>query len=158
MNFDQAFERLIGHEGAYANDPRDPGGETMYGVTKRVAVANGYTGPMRDLTLAQAKAIYKASYWDSVKADQLPEDVRFDVFDAAANSGVAQASKWLQRAVGVPDDGAIGPKTIAAALMAGPKLAARYNGTRLQFMSDLAAWPAFGRGWAKRIASNLIGA
>ena len=58
MNFDEAFDRLLGHEGGYVNDPRDPGGETMWGITKRVALVNGYTGPMREMTQAQAKAIY----------------------------------------------------------------------------------------------------
>lgn len=156
MNFDQAFDRLIGHEGGYVNDPRDPGGETNHGVTKRVAAENGYTGSMRDFTRNAAKAIYRKQYWDAVKADQLPDDVRFHVFDAAVNSGVGQAARWLQRAVGVTDDGAIGPKTIAAALMAGPMLAARYSGARLKFMADLPTWPSFGRGWARRIASNLL--
>jgi len=157
MNFDQSFDKLISHEGGYSNDPRDPGGETNHGVTKRVAAANGYTGDMREFTRDAAKAIYRKSYWDAVKADQLPDDVRFHVFDAAVNSGVSQAAKWLQRSVGVPDDGAIGPKTIAAALMTGPTLPARYSGARLQFMADLPTWPAFGRGWARRIALNLLG-
>ena len=61
MNFDQAFRNMIGHEGGYVNDPRDPGGETNHGVTKRVAVANGYTGSMKDLPLDTAKATGIAS-------------------------------------------------------------------------------------------------
>jgi len=156
MNFDQAFEKMIGHEGGYVNDPRDPGGETNHGVTKRVAVANGYTGSMKDLPLDTAKAIYRKNYWDSVSADKLPDDVRFDVFDGAVNSGVSQSAKWLQRAVKVKDDGVIGPKTIAAAFAAGPKLAARFNGARLMFMTNLPTWPAFGKGWARRVATNLL--
>lgn len=93
MDFDQAFDRLIGHEGGYANHPSDPGGETMWGVTARVARANGYQGDMRALPRDLAKAIYRKAYWTPVKADQLPEGVRFDVFDAAVNSGVGQAAK-----------------------------------------------------------------
>jgi len=158
MDFDTAFERLIGHEGGYSFHPSDPGGETMWGVTARVARANGYTGDMRSLPVEAAKAIYRRLYWDAVKADQLPSSVRFDVFDAAVNSGVGQAAKWLQRAAGVADDGVIGPATLAAAAGAGPTLAPRFNGYRLQFMADLPTWPSFGRGWARRIASNLTGA
>ena len=60
-----------------------------------------------------------------------------------------------QRAVVVTDDGAIGPATIAAAQQAGPVAAARYNGQRLQFMTDLGTWPQFGKGWARRVAANL---
>lgn len=157
MDFDKAFDRLIGHEGGYSNHPADPGGETMWGVTARVARANGYTGPMKDMPRSTAKAIYRGLYWDAVKADQLPESVRFDVFDGAVNSGVSQSAKWLQRAAGVADDGVIGPKTIAAASDVGPVIAARYNGHRLEFMASLPAWSSFGKGWARRIASNLKG-
>jgi lysozyme family protein len=155
MNFDQAFDRLLGHEGGYSFSPSDPGGETMFGVTARVARANGYSGDMKDLPRDKAKEIYRAKYWAPVRADELPEALRFDVFDAAVNSGVGQAVEWLQEAVGTNPDGAIGPKTLAAAAAAGPLAAARFNGARLQFMANLATWGAFGRGWARRIASNL---
>jgi lysozyme family protein len=155
MNFDQAFDRLLGHEGGYSFSPSDPGGETMFGVTARVARANGYSGDMKDLPRDKAKEIYRAKYWAPVRADELPEALRFDVFDAAVNSGVGQAVEWLQEAVGANPDGAIGPKTLAAAAAAGPLAAARFNGARLQMMTNLATWGAFGRGWARRIASNL---
>lgn len=157
MNFDQAFEKLIGHEGRYSNHPDDPGGETMFGVTKKVARANGYEGAMIDLPLSKAKEIYRDSYWDSVRADELPAAVRFDVFDAAVNSGPGQAVRFLQRACGVADDGRLGPVTIRAALAADPQiLDKRLNGHRLRFMTELKVWPSFGRGWASRIATNLI--
>lgn len=158
MNFDESFTRLLGHEGGYSFNPADPGGETMWGVTKAVAVANGYTGPMKDFPQSQAKALYFRLYWAKVSADDLPTDCRFDIFDAAVNSGVAAATKWLQRVVGVTDDGVIGPVTLKAAqAMPGYIIAARFNGHRLDFMTGLSTWPTFGRGWAKRIASNLKG-
>jgi lysozyme family protein len=155
MNFDQAFDALIGHEGGYSNNPADPGGETMWGVTLTVARASGYTGQMKDLPRDTAKAIYRAQYWDAVRADQLPDQVRFDVFDAAVNSGVKQAVKWLQRVVGVSEDGIIGPATLGAASVVGSDIGRRYSGVRLKFMTDLPTWTSFGRGWARRIASNL---
>lgn len=156
MNFDDAFDRLIGHEGGYSFSPSDPGGETMWGVTAKVAYANGYTGRMKDLPREKAKEIYRAKYWDAVKAEQLPLALRFEVFDAAVNSGVSQAVKWLQRIAGVVDDGVIGPMTLgAAAKLDGKSAAAAYNGMRLDFMTSLPTWTAFGRGWARRIASNL---
>jgi len=155
MNFDQAFERLLGHEGAYVNNPKDPGGETMWGVTVDVARQHGYTGPMRDLPIDTAKAIYRKSYWAPVRADELPEGIRFDVFDAAVNHGPSQAAKWLQRAVGTTPDGVIGAVTVGAARAAGPQLGAHFNAQRLRFYTDLATWPSFGRGWARRVAANL---
>jgi lysozyme family protein len=156
MNFDSAFDRLIGHEGGYAWHPSDPGGETMWGVTQKVAVANGYTGRMRDLPRDKAKEIYRAKYWDAVQADKLPEALRFEVFDAAVNSGVSQAVQWLQRIAGVNDDGVLGPMTLdAVAKLNGYAAAAAYNGTRLCFMTNLPTWGSFSRGWARRIAENL---
>lgn len=156
MNFDQAFEKLLGHEGAYSNNPADPGGETMWGVTKTVARAFGYAGAMRELPVETAKDIYRKTYWAAVRADELPDSVRFDVFDAAVNHGANQSAKWLQRAVGATPDGVIGAQTVAAARAAGPLIAAAFNGYRLQFYADLPTWPTFGKGWARRVAANLL--
>jgi lysozyme family protein len=129
----------------------------MWGITKRVALANGYTGPMRDITQAQAKAIYLPLYWNAAHIDCLPDELRFHVFDAAVNSGVGQSVRWLQRAVGVVDDGLVGPKTLGAlSAVSGTVVAARFTGHRLVFMTSLKTWPAFGRGWANRIANNLM--
>lgn len=155
MNFDDAFTRLLGIEGGYSDDPHDAGGKTMWGVTEAVARAHGYTGDMRDLPQAFAKMIYRASYWDAAKADQLPDSVRFDVFDAAVNSGVRQAVQWLQTAVGATADGSIGPATLVAANAAGPMAGAHFLGSRLDAMTNMGGWPSFNKGWARRIASNL---
>ena len=159
MNFERAFEKLLGHEGGFVDHPKDPGGATRYGITQRVARANGYEGDMRNLPISEAKRIARKDYWDAVRADDMPDAVRFDLFDAAYNSHPTQATKWLQRAAGATDDGIIGPKTLLAVRMADPhKLAARFNGHRLSFLTDLKTWPTCGRGWARRIAHNLIGA
>lgn len=99
MNFDTAFERLIGHEGGYVNHPEDPGGETNWGVTLRTAREAGYTGSMRDLTRDQAKEIYRTAYWGRAQAEQYDGAIAFQVFDAAVNHGIGQAIRFLQRAV-----------------------------------------------------------
>ena len=156
MNFEQAFTVLLKHEGGYSNHVDDRGGATMWGITEAVARANGYTGEMRNLPIEFAKRVYRAAYWDAVRADELPEGVRFSVFDAAVNSGVKRAVRWLQEAVGTTADGVIGPKTLAAVRQQVPDaLNAKYNGVRLKFMTDLPSWNSFGKGWARRIASNL---
>jgi lysozyme family protein len=156
VNFDEAFHALLGHEGGYSNHPSDPGGETMWGVTKRVAQANGYTGEMRDLPVSTAKAIYLASYWDAVHASELPAAVRYPVFDAAVNSGPDQAVKWLQTAVGAAPDGKVGPRTLMAVRqLPADTVLRKMLAARLEFMTDLKAWPAFSRGWARRIASLM---
>lgn len=155
MNFDIAFDRLMIHEGGYSDNPADNGGKTRYGVTERVARGHGYVGDMRQLPLSFAKTIYRKSYWDSIRADELPDALRFDTFDAAVNSGVKQAARWLQRAAGVADDGIIGPMTLAAARKDPDRIARRMAGHRLAMMVELADWHTFGRGWARRIAANL---
>lgn len=155
MNFDQAFERLIGHEGGYVNNPSDPGGETKYGVSKRSYPGEDIAG----LTLDRAKAIYRRDFWGPAGCDAVPEAIKFDLFDMAVNSGVVAAIKTLQRAAGTAPDGLLGPITLQAlGGIPGPRLVARFNGQRLNMMADLKTWPVFGRGWAKRVASNLMGA
>ena len=156
MTFDDAFTKLMGHEGGFVDHPADPGGATNWGVTQRVARANGYTGDMRDFPQDAAKTIYRKAYWDSVRADELPGGLRYAVFDAAVNSGPTQAVKWLQRAVGAADDGRIGPQTLSMARAAQPDFAARRMlALRLRFMTDLKTWPHFSRGWARRVADLL---
>ena len=58
----RTIDAILRAEGGYVNDPADKGGETNYGITVAVARANGYTGPMRDLPVAMARAIYTARY------------------------------------------------------------------------------------------------
>ncbi len=156
MNFLTAFDKLLKHEGGYSDHAADPGGKTRYGVTEAVAREVGYRGDMRELPLELAQRIYKERYWDAVQAESLPPDVRYIVFDGAVNSGVAQSSKWLQRACGVKDDGVIGPITIrAASTLHSEGLRRRILAQRLRFMAKLPNWPAFSRGWANRICDLL---
>lgn len=153
MIFDAAFERLIGHEGGYVNDPRDPGGETKYGISRRAYPGEDIAG----MTLERAREIYRRDYWSPAGCDAVPDGIKFDLFDMAVNSGVKTAIRTLQRTVGTEPDGVLGPVTLQAVQSMNPvRFVARFNGHRLQFMSSLATWPAFGRGWANRIAKNLI--
>jgi len=153
MTFDEAFRILIGHEGGYVNDPRDPGGETKFGISKRAYPFED----IRNLTIDRARAIYYRDYWIRSGCERVPEAMRFDLFDTAVNSGLSRAVRLLQLAAGVEDDGEIGPVTLKALRNADPEgLKARFNGYRLDFLNNLAEWPAFGRGWAQRIAENLM--
>lgn len=156
MNFDEAFHKLLGHEGGFSDHPNDTGKATMWGVTERVARADGYEGHMLNFPLDHAKRIYRKQYWDKIRAEELPPALRYAVFDAAVNSGPPQAIRWLQKAVGVAEDGIVGPQTLMAARAANPDFAIRRMlGIRLAFMASLGNWPAFSRGWARRIADVL---
>ncbi|VVE31802.1 hypothetical protein PEP31012_03716 [Pandoraea eparura] len=154
-SFDEAFDALIGNEGAYSNNPKDPGGETMWGITARVARASGYSGPMKDLPRDTAKAIAKKLYWDPLRLDELDARVAFQIFDANYNGG--HPVIWMQGAAGAKVDGLIGPQTIAAVQATDPlRFMMRWNSLRLTYFTSLKTWLDFGKGWARRIASNLM--
>lgn len=156
MNFDQAFDVLLKHEGGYSDDKADAGGKTRYGITEAVARTAGYRGDMRELPLDLARTIYRREYWDAIRADDLPATLRYPAFDAAVNSGVGQSIKWLQRAAGVKDDGVIGPVTLAAvAQLDASALRMRMLAQRLRLMASLPSWPAFSRGWVSRVCSLM---
>lgn len=155
QNFDNSLKMLLKHEGGYVNHPRDPGGMTNLGVTKRVYEA--WVGhevdeaAMRALTPDDVAPIYRANYWDAVWGDHLPSGVDFSVFDWAVNSGPARAIKALQRIVGSVSDGVMGPKTMQAVMdMDAEKIIDMMHGERQRFYERLDTFDTFGRGWTRR--------
>lgn len=162
MSFERACERLLGNEGGYVDRPDDPGGETNWGITwpvLREAIAQQLVPA--DTTIAglardQAKAIYRARFWERGQMAALDPALAFQVFDFAVNSGIETALRKLQAALGVADDGHIGPVTLAA-MKATPtaKLIMRFLAQRLRFWTKCKAWPANGAGWANRAATDL---
>jgi lysozyme family protein len=153
-NWEPAFAEVIGHEGGFTADPRDRGnwttgriGEGKLNGTKYGISAMSYPDTnIRDLTLAEAKAIYRRDYWAKVRGDDLPPGIDLVVFDLAVNSGPGRAAEYLQKAVGVPADGKIGPITLYAADNADPlTVIDRICDRRLAFM------PVYGKGWSARV-------
>ncbi|NDC83391.1 hypothetical protein EB093_07010 [bacterium] len=156
MEFKDALAKVLVFEGGFTDNPKDPGGATNYGITQAVAKAHGYTGDMKTIPMQTVELIYRKAYWNAIRADELPPQVRYPVFDAAVNSGVTQSIKWLQRSVGVLDDGTIGSKTVAAVKLADPlKIVCGVIGQRLEFMTRLPTWGTFGAGWTRRVCSIL---
>lgn len=152
--FDVAFANLLGNEGGYVNNPADPGGETNWGITKRVAERWGYKGDMKSLPQATAAGIAKACYWDPYQCDQLPVAIAFQVMDAAYNGG--HPAQWLQQSLGVTADGSIGAQTIAAARGCNVwQVIACFNSWRLSYYTSLGTFGTFGKGWTNRVAANL---
>lgn len=152
MNFDLAFDRLMGHEGGYVNDPNDPGGETKWGISKRSYPDLDIAG----LTREDARAIYRRDFWERIHADEIYDGVAFQAFDFAVNSGIETSVRALQRAVGAAPDGFWGPKTRAAvAAMSESDVIMLFVAERIDFWTRLSTWPSFGRGWARRAATDL---
>jgi lysozyme family protein len=153
-NFETALKHVLIDEGGYVNHPKDPGGETNYGITKRTARAHGYTGSMRSIPMSVVRTIYRKSYWDRVNGDALPAGVDYAVFDFAVNSGPGRAIPFLQRAVGVPSDGQIGPVTLDAVTRKGSEaVIKRLCQSRLAWLKKLKTWRTFGRGWERRVVA-----
>jgi lysozyme family protein len=114
---------VIAVEGGYVNHPADPGGETHMGITKAVAVRNGYTGPMRTLPREVAESIYYRRYLiEPGYAPLVPIDaaVTEELFDTTVNMGPARPSTWFQQSINVlcgaalVTDGRVGLGTIGA--------------------------------------------
>jgi lysozyme family protein len=121
--FDEAFEKVLKHEGGYVNNPKDPGGETNYGITKKTAISYGYTGDMKTIPMDTVKSIYKSLYWDKMSLDdvvKIDNDLAFYLFDFGVNAGVSRAVLALQSAINslnkdgidIKEDGQIGKNTI----------------------------------------------
>jgi lysozyme family protein len=150
--FEDFIGRVLTHEGGYVNDPRDPGGETKFGIAKRSYPAVDIKGLTRDAAIE----IYRRDFWNRVQGDKLPRAFAFQVLDAAVNHGIGNAVRWMQRAAGVADDGIIGPMTLAAVTRADPAdLVLLFTAERLAFYTKLSTFDAFGRGWINRVAGNL---
>jgi len=155
-NWETAFQMVLKHEGGFVNHPKDPGGMTNLGVTKKVW--EEFVGrevderEMRALTPDAVKPLYKKNYWDKIKGDQLPSGVDYAAYDLAVNSGVGRAAKYLQQIAGVPADGVIGPKSLEAinACPAGEMVDALCD-MRLDFLKRLPTWNTFGKGWERRV-------
>ena len=149
---------VLVHEGGYVNHPKDPGGATNKGVTQAVydAWRRKHGKPARSVRFIETtelEGIYRKDYWDAISGDELPDGVDYAVFDFAVNSGINRASRYLQRAVGVAEDGKIGPKTLDAVSMHNPKiLVNRLCDARMAFLRGLGTFPVFGKGWTRRVA------
>ena len=157
-NFDRCLSEVLQHEGGWVDDPHDPGGATMRGIT--IGTFRAWKGravtkaELRAISDADLRAIYRQKYWDAVRGDDLPAGLDLVAFDAAVNSGVSRGAKWLQTALGVAADGKIGPATLAAARKAHPKAVIdRATSARLAWLRTLPTWDRFGKGWTSRVES-----
>ncbi len=155
-NFQRALALVLEHEGGYVNDPQDPGGCTNFGITigtyRAIVNPRATCSDVRHITPALVTRIYRRAYWDVVRGDDLPSGVDLAVFDFAVNSGPQRAAQFLQREIGVRDDGRIGPVTLAAAARDNPAdLAAALCDARLAWLRGLKLFARFGRGWTRRV-------
>ena len=154
VNFEDIIVKVLHHEGGYVNDPKDPGGETNFGIAKR----SHPDVDIKNLTEDKAKSIYKEHYWDKNKVEELPYQLRHIYFDMCVNQGKGRAVKILQQAANAKGaslkvDGGLGPKTLAAIEDSNVELQ-RVRSYRVKYYADLVTrkpdLEKFYYGWFKR--------
>ncbi len=156
-SYDECLRRLLIHEGGYTNHPADPGGPTNFGITiadyRRYVKPSAAAADVKAMKLDEAKAIYRAKYWDAQRCDELPAGVDDTVFDYGVNSGIGRSGKVLRRVLGLSDaNSAVTDEVIAALGKRDPKaVITAINDERLAFLKSLKTWPVFGAGWARRV-------
>ena len=155
-NYDECLKTILHHEGGYVNHPKDPGGETNLGVTKRVYEEHGGTKDMKDLLVEDVAPIYKKGYWDKMKGDDLPGGLDLCVFDFGVNAGPGRAAKFLQSMIGTTVDGGIGPNTLAKVEEyvrenGEHETVKKYQEMRQKYYEQLSTFDTFGKGWTRRV-------
>jgi lysozyme family protein len=162
-NWIKCLETILHHEGGYVNHPKDPGGMTNLGVTKRVYEEwVGYSvseNTMQNLKKEDVAPIYKKNYWDRVKGDQLPEGLDLCVFDFGVNAGIGRAAKYLQTMIGTVADGGIGPNTLKkldeyVKEHGLNETIKSYQAERQKYYESLSTFDTFGRGWTRRVVET----
>lgn len=159
--FAECFELFLEHEGGYVNHPNDPGGPTNMGVTlgnfRKYVNPYGTIEHLKKITKTQVYKVFKEHYWDVLRGDSLPAGVDYAVVDFGINSGPARAAKFLQKIVGVRQDGVIGPETLEAVRKVPAKaIIEQLSVDRLKFLKGLSTWPTFGKGWERRVSDVQI--
>ena len=172
-DFQRALAFVLKAEGGYTNHPADRGGPTNKGILQREydqyrRLKGLPAADVRDILNAEVEEIYLHDYWLSGRCDRMPWPVSLAHFDACVNTGVAQASKFLQRTVGTRSDGLIGPLTLGALTAelkreAPGALAQRLARQRIRFYRQLVERDpeqrAFLKGWLNRVTKveQLLG-
>ena len=128
MTVDEMIDGILEREGGYVDHPSDPGGRTNWGITERVARANGYSGSMRALPKATARDIYRKQYVVApgfLPIAEVDTAIAEEVIDSGVNAGPRRAALWFQQALNafnrsgkdfadIAEDGDIGPRTMGA--------------------------------------------
>ncbi|MCF6327098.1 MAG: hypothetical protein L3J21_07395 [Devosiaceae bacterium] len=164
--FEHCLAHILRHEGGYVDNPKDPGGATNFGITRKTLARWRQVSPwwklpksqVRTIKQPEVKAIYRSLYWNRCRASILPIGLDYTVFDFAVNSGPSRAIRHLQAVLGVMRDGIVGPITLNAiesfVVSKGVgELIKKLINQRLGFLRRLTGFKTFGRGWTRRVAA-----
>jgi len=162
-SFQTSLALLLDTEDGFVDNPKDPGGATNLGVTKRAWAAftkrdlrEVTTEEIRSLTPEQVAPLYRSMFWNVCMCDLLPEGIDYAVFDFAVNSGPQSAVKTLQEAAGTRADGRMGPLTLHVIDAITPNsLLYDYATARKARLKTIVGYETFGHGWTNRVNEVL---
>ncbi len=161
-NFANSLAFTLKYEGGFSSNRKDPGNWTggKVGVgalkgTKYGIAAHSYPNlDIKNLTLDDVKPIYEKNYWRPIQGDSLPLGIDLATFDSGVMSGPSRGAKWLQAALGIKQDGVVGPNTLAKARVANARdIVKKICAKRTGFVQSLKTFVTFGKGWLARIAA-----
>ncbi|MBN1604736.1 MAG: hypothetical protein JW915_24215 [Chitinispirillaceae bacterium] len=151
--FEKAVNLILKYEGAYVNDPKDPGGETKFGISKK----SYPTLDIKNLSIADAKSIYYRDYWLPCRCDEVDYKIALIIFDTAVNMGVVLAVELLQKSCSVKTDGIFGSQTMAKVAVMDPLfLITTYCSYRMMEYVKMKNFRYYGHGWTKRTIETAI--
>lgn len=147
--FEDAIPTVLENEGGYVNNPKDPGGETNFGISKRA-----YPDlDIKNLTVEGATAIYLRDFWKfgGIQSQSVATKV-FDMCVLAKHNAI----KVLQELVNATVDGAYGSETerLVNAELDAARLLANYRIAMIDYFIEVARKNPdeanFLKGWLKR--------
>jgi len=156
MNIEEIIRHTIALEGGYVNNPKDSGGETKYGISKR----SYPTIVIKNLTIEQAIDIYRHDFWDKINLSLLNnEKVASKVFDIGVNMGTGIPVRFLQQIVKAKEDGILGVDTAELVNNGNPELIVNeLRKKQLQRYADIVIRKPeqieFFKGWINRAFST----
>ncbi|MEO0466088.1 MAG: glycosyl hydrolase 108 family protein [Pseudomonadota bacterium] len=164
--FDRAVEHVFKVEGGF-DHAADDGAGGKYGIAQSEfdawrASSGRAQANVADLTIDEAREIYKETYWDKLRGGDMPEAVSLIVMDAAAEHGNNRAIKLLQKSLNALGanpklrvDGLIGPRTLGAleGFSVGRVLDEFVVKRGLHYVRR-PSFDLFGLDWARRLVSS----
>jgi peptidoglycan L-alanyl-D-glutamate endopeptidase CwlK len=149
-------------EGGYSNHPSDRGGPTNMGIT--LATLRSWrqddsltADDVKQLSLDEARRIFKARYYDVVRGDDLPLQVAAAVYNAAVLHGTGRSAEFLQNSLvscgaHVDVDRIIGRETLGAVgAVDVQRLCKAFLDIEDAYFRRLPEFPVFGKGWLNRL-------
>ena len=163
LHFQRIAEFILRVEGGYVSRDTadDPGGATKFGISLRFARGIGLDldgdgqvseADIKLITPAVFFSVIRENFWEPVRAADMPPPVALVLTDTAVHSGPSRAARLLQKAIGVKEDGRIGPITLnRISLAITRELVVDFLAYRMLFLQGLPNYEANKLGWSRRI-------